>query len=149
MTLIRYNPNRWMDSMDRVFADFWPAVNGETGVRAESFVPKVDIQDKEEAIVLTAELPGMEKDHIKVEIDNRVLTISGEKRNEVETKENGFYRSERSFGVFQRSFTLPDVVDGEKINAGYSNGVLQLTLPKKPEAKPRLIDVQSREVKVS
>ena len=149
MTMIRYNPNPWINSFDRVFSDLWPSMTAGAESQPEGFVPRVDIRDQEDAIILSAELPGVAKENIKVEIDNRVLSIIGEKLMEVETSENGFYRSERSFGEFKRSFTLPDVVEGEKIEAAYDNGVLRLTLPKKPEAKPRLIDVQSREVQVA
>jgi len=153
MTMIRYTPNRWANPFDRIFSDFLPT--GELpDHEAESFVPRVDIRDQEEAIILSAEFPGVDKDSIKVEVDNRVLTLSGEKVEDIEAKENGFYRSERVYGAFKRSFSLPETVDGEKIQATYNNGVLRLALPKKPEAKPRLIDIQAgqsdvRQVEVS
>ena len=145
MSLIRYTPNNWFDSaFDRLFPDIWPTLvrNGEHEA-AQAFLPRVDIRDEKDAIVLSAEVPGVEKDAVKVEVKDGVLTLSGEKKHEVESKENGFYRSERSFGAFRRSFTLPDTVDAEKISGHFENGVLALTLPKKPEAKPRVIELEA------
>ena len=153
MTLIRYNPNRWVNSFDRALSEFWPLAD-RAEVQPEAFVPRVDIHEQEDVIALSAEIPGVDRDSIKVEVNNRVLTISGEKKELVEEKENGFYRSERVYGSFSRSFSLPDTVDGEKIEAVFNNGVLGLKLPKKPEAKPRLIDIQegdttARQVEIS
>lgn len=145
MTLVRYNPNRFFDnSFDRFFTNFPPPVpvNGSESAHAAIF-PRVEIRDGEEAIHLTAEVPGIEKDQLKVEVNNRVLTVSGEKLVENEQKENGITRSERVYGSFTRRFTLPDEVDADKIVANTDNGVLNVTLPKKPEAKPKVIDIGS------
>ncbi len=145
MNLIHYSPNRWFDStFDRFIPDFRiaPAGEAENG-RPESYLPRVDIRDEQEAILLTAEIPGVPKDGVKVEVKERVLTLSGEKKNESERGENGFYRSERSFGAFQRSFTLPEGIDADKISGTFEDGVLRLTLPKKPEAKPRQIELEA------
>jgi HSP20 family protein len=101
----------------------------------------VDISDGEEAIYLSVEVPGIDKDQLKIEVNKRVLTLSGEKQAEKEDKDAGIYRSERVYGAFKRSFTLPDEVDAENIVARTENGVLRITLPKKPEAKPKLISI--------
>lgn len=142
MNLVRYNPNRIFDaSFDRFFSDFLPSVatNGEGSHGVIS--PRVDISDGEEAIYLSVEVPGIDKDQLKIEVNKRVLTLSGEKQAEKEDKDAGIYRSERVYGAFKRSFTLPDEVDAENIVARTENGVLRITLPKKPEAKPKLISI--------
>lgn len=142
MSLIHYNPNNLFDVADQLFNGFIPGVTRQNGVVAKGFQPQVDIQDSENAVTLTAELPGINKDDVKVELENRVLTISGEKARGGEEESAGFYRNERSYGAFKRSFTLPDEVDPEKLEAGFENGVLTLVLAKRPEAKPRTIEIQ-------
>ena len=142
MTLVRYNPNRFFDtSFDRFFSDYLPPLvaNGEGSGAVIS--PRVDISDGEEAIHITAEVPGIDKDQLKIEVNNRVLTLTGEKQAEQEHKDAGIYRSERVYGAFKRSFTLPDEVDVENIEAHTENGVLRVTLPKKPESKPKQIRI--------
>ncbi len=143
MALVQYNPHRIFDAtFDRLFFDFLPALAFD-GSRVSTSVisPRVEIRDDDEAIVLTAEVPGIDRDQLKVEVNNRLLTLSGEKKEESEKKENGITRSERVYGSFKRSFTLPDEVDVERISAHSENGVLRVTLPKKPEAKPKLIAI--------
>lgn len=143
MALIRYNPNRWFEGdFDRVFSGLLPSVLSEAPAEARAFVPRVDIRDGEHAIELTAEIPGVDKDTLKVEVLERALTLSGEKQSEKEENENGVYRSERVYGSFERRFTLPETVDVEGIVATFENGVLKVRFPKKPEAKPRQIAVE-------
>lgn len=145
MNLIRYNPNRWFDfPFDSVFDDFF----GRTApvpAASQAWAPRVDIREEKDVVLLSAELPGVAKEDVKVELENGVLTISGEKKSEREETENGIYRSERVYGSFKRSFHVPDTVDAEKIEAEYVNGVLKITLPKRPEAAPRLINVKADE----
>lgn len=146
MNLIRYNPNRWFDvPFDRFFDEFWGRTLPETPATAEAWAPRVDVREEKDAVLLTAELPGVSKDDVHVELENGILTLSGEKKAEKSEHENGFYRSERVYGAFKRSFHVPDSVDAEKIEAEYTNGVLKLTLPKRPEAAPRQISVKSDE----
>lgn len=144
MNLIRYTPASVFDTaFSRIFDDLWNWPTVEPADAAPvTFAPRVEVKDERDAIVLTAELPGVEKDNISVQLENGVLTLSGEKKQESVVKENGFYRSERLYGQFKRSFTLPDVVDPAKIDAEFRNGVLKLTLAKKPEAAPKLINVR-------
>lgn len=103
--------------------------------------PAVDIYDKGGEVVIHAELPGMKKEDIDVRVENNVLTIRGKKERNEEVKEEGYFRTERSYGTFSRSFSLPTTVDVSKIGAQYKEGVLTLSLPKAEEAKPRQIDV--------
>lgn len=104
--------------------------------------PSVDITESENSYRITADLPGLSREDIKVTVENSVLTISGEKKREVEKHEKDrYYHLERTYGVFSRSFSLPANVDGKNIEARYTNGVLELTLKKSEEAKPRAIEV--------
>lgn len=98
-------------------------------------MPAVDIVEQDNAIQISAELPGMDENNIELKLANNVLTLKGEKKDEREEKEQGYYLSERSYGSFQRSFNLPDSVDIDKIEAHFDKGVLKVTLPKKSEAQ--------------
>jgi HSP20 family protein len=123
--------------MDRVLST---ALRGErAGV---TWSPAVDIAERDDALVLTAELPGMSRDDIEVELENNVLTIRGEKKDEREEKEEDRYVYEREFGAFARSFTLPRTVDADRIHARFENGVLTVTMPKSERARGRRIDVE-------
>ncbi len=145
MNLIRYNPNSWFDSaFDRLFPDVWPTLVRDSEQVTHAFLPRVDIREREDGIVLSAEIPGVDKDAVKVEVKDRMLTLSGEKRHELEENQQGLYRSERSYGAFKRTFALPETVDADKISARFENGVLWLTLPKKPEAKARQISIEGQ-----
>ncbi|TDI43636.1 MAG: Hsp20/alpha crystallin family protein [Acidobacteria bacterium] len=104
--------------------------------------PAVDIFDKGGEVVIHAELPGIKKEDIDVHVENNVLTIRGKKERKEEAKEEGYYRTERVYGSFSRSFSLASSVDATKIGAEYKDGVLTLSLPKSDEAKPRQIDVK-------
>jgi HSP20 family protein len=97
--------------------------------------PAVDIVDKDKAYEITAELPGLDESNIDVKFADGTLTIKGEKRDEKEDKQKGYYLSERRYGSFQRSFGVPDGVDADKIEANFKNGVLTVTLPKTAEAQ--------------
>lgn len=149
MNLIHYTPNQWLDgAFDRFFSDLRPFPASETSNgHAPSFQPRVDIRDEKEAIILSAEIPGVPKDGVKVEVKEGVLTLSGEKKSRTDENGNGFYHSERNFGAFRRSFSLPEGVDTEQISGAFEDGVLHLTLPKKPEAKPRTIELETGEAK--
>ncbi len=107
-----------------------------------SWSPAVDIFDKGGEVVIHAELPGINKEDIDVRVENNVLTIRGKKERKEEVKEEGYFRSERAYGSFSRSFSLPSTVEVSKIAAEYKDGVLTLRLPKADEAKPRQIEVK-------
>jgi HSP20 family protein len=107
--------------------------------------PAVDISEDDAAYHLTAELPGMNEQEVEVSLSGDTLTIKGEKKQETERKDKNTFLSERSYGMFQRSFSIPEGVDHDKIEAKFAKGVLTLTLPKTPTAaaQPRKIDIQS------
>jgi HSP20 family protein len=101
----------------------------------------VDIYETDDAIVIKADLPGVTKEGISIDVKDRVLTIRGERSDEKEVKEEKFYRKERVYGKFQRAFNLPDTVDAETIDASFKDGVLKVEVPKPEQAKPKQIAV--------
>ena len=103
--------------------------------------PAVDLYEKDDHFIIKAELPGIKKDDIKVDLKDRVLTLSGERTYDNEVKEENYYRRERSYGKFQRAFTLPVDVDSEKIKAEFKDGVLQIEVPKPEDKKAKRVTV--------
>jgi HSP20 family protein len=114
---------------------------GDDELRMGTWYPAVDMFDDDDKIVIKAELPGMDKKDISVDIENRVLTLSGERNYENEVKEENFYRRERASGKFKRAFNLPADVDSDKIKADFKDGVLKVEIPKPEEHKPKQITV--------
>jgi len=111
-------------------------------VASKAWTPAVDVYEDEDSFLIKVELPEINRDDVKVNLNENTLSISGERRVENEEKRDNYHRVERSYGQFFRSFTLPPNVNAEGINAQFKDGVLRLTLPKKEEAKPRQIDVK-------
>jgi HSP20 family protein len=130
-------PHRHTSLLDDFFTPF-SSVYNEVG---NGLHPAVDIYEKDEKIIVEAELPGIEKEKIKVDVKGRLLTLSGEHDREEETKENGGYRRERRYGKFERTFKLPFEVTEEHIDASYTNGVLVLKIEKPEEQKPKQITI--------
>ncbi len=108
---------------------------------AGSWSPAVDIFETKDSVVLKAELPGLEKKDFSIEVKDNLLTLKGERKCEKETKEDNYYRMERAYGSFTRSFTLPTAVDKDKVKAKFKDGVLEVTIPKTESAKPKQISV--------
>jgi HSP20 family protein len=126
--------------MEEVFAPFvWPT---EETLSVTGWTPSCDVYETDNEIVIKAELPGVKKEDAKVGIQDGLLTISGERKFEEETKKENYLRVERSYGSFTRSFTLPTRVDQEKVLAEFKDGLLQVTLPKREEAKPKGVEVK-------
>jgi HSP20 family protein len=145
MTLVRCNPNRMMTEFGRDFDTVIDSFFGFPSVRSSNrwaFVPRVDIMDEKDYMSVVAELPGMNKEDVKVLVEDGVLTISGERKTETEKNEANYLRSELSYGSFSRSFTLPDHLDTDKIAADYRNGILTVTIPKLEKAKPKEVKVE-------
>jgi HSP20 family protein len=103
--------------------------------------PAVDILESEDALILKADLPDVKTEDIDVRVENQTLTLRGHRRFEKDDNAKGYHRIERSYGDFVRSFALPSIVDTEKVNADYKNGVLTITIPKREAAKPRQVKV--------
>ena len=130
--------------IDRLFDDF-ARRSPASWFGAEAVAPKIDITETEEALEVTAEIPGVEEKDIEVDVSGDVLTIGGEKRKEAETKEKRYHRIERSYGAFRRSMRVPFEVDPDQVTATHDKGVLRVTLPKPAEVKKhsRKISVKS------
>jgi HSP20 family protein len=129
--------------MNHFFDDFFGDLfKAERTNLTRGWHPKVDIFEEADQIVMKAELPGVEKDKIAIDVDGRVLTVKGERSSDNEVKEDNYYRRERSYGRFERSFTLPDETDSEKIRADYKDGVLTLNIPKPASSQTKQITVQ-------
>ena len=126
------------DELDRLF-DF-ASPTRDSGLFS-GWTPALDVFDDKDHLTVTVELPGLKKEDINLSLHDGVLTVSGERKTEREQKEGETFRSERYFGRFQRSVTLPTAVDGGKVNAAYKDGILTVTLPKAEEAKPKQIEV--------
>jgi HSP20 family protein len=140
MTLVRYEPwalvSRLQRHIDHVLGD-------EAERASVSWLPRVDIHEEAERFLVVADLPGVDGKNIEVTADKGVLTIKGQRHSEKKSSENGFERVERASGTFLRRFTLPETVDAEAIKATHVNGVLEVTLPKRPQEQPRRITVQA------
>ena len=111
-------------------------------VRSIQNSPAADVAENESEFVVKIELPGVPKDDIRITMQDNVLTVAGEKKHEKESKGSDYHRTELSYGAFQRSFTLPAIVKADNIEASYNDGILQITLPKAEEAKPKQIEVK-------
>lgn len=131
-------PEPFTREIDRVFDAFF----GQTD-QARRWVPPMDLVEADDHFVLKADLPGLTEDDVNIEVQDNTLTISGERTAEHEERERGWYRIERSFGAFNRSLTLPDGVDPDRIEASFHHGVLELRIPKPEERKPRRIAISS------
>ncbi|MBA5866816.1 MAG: Hsp20 family protein [Nitrospira sp. CR1.3] len=147
MNLVRWNPLRELEEMserlNRVIArQDTRGSNGKEVMTVADWVPSVDISETDEAFHIAAELPEVKKEDVKVTLENGVLTLQGERKEEREEKGRKIHRTERSYGQFVRSFTLPDGVDDTKVKAEFKEGVLHLHLPKSEKAKPKAIEVK-------
>ncbi|MEZ6107055.1 MAG: Hsp20/alpha crystallin family protein [Pirellulaceae bacterium] len=144
MNLKKWEPLREMDDLlDRYVRVLgWPAGQGREQVATGDWMPKVDISETDAAYSIHAELPAIKPEDVKVTVENGVLTIKGERKQESEEKGRKFHRVERSYGSFIRSFSLPESVDAEAIAAHFEEGVLNLSIPKVAKAVPKAIEIQ-------
>jgi HSP20 family protein len=132
----------WHNRINRLFdGSFFPTFSMDDGVSLGNWRPVVDIYENEDTVVVTAELPGVDKKDIKVDLKDGILTLSGERSHEKEVKEEHYYRKERAFGSFHRSFNVPAEIDPDKIKAEFKDGVLKVEIPKPEEKKAKKIAV--------
>jgi HSP20 family protein len=129
-------PEPFSTDFNRLFNSLW-----EQSAASQRWVPEMDLVETDDHYLLKADLPGMKQEDVALEFNDGTLTISGERKAEYQRKEKGFFRLERSFGKFSRSLTLPDGIDPDKIAAEFHDGVLDVTIPKPEERKPRRIEV--------
>lgn len=150
MTLMRRNQRAWdpfreletlQNEMSRLF-DLSLSKRGNGDFFEGNWSPAVDIQDARDSIIVKADLPGLNKEDIQVSVEDGQLILKGEKKEERKTEEKGYVRMERTCGAFYRAISLPASIESDKVKATYKNGVLELVLPKKEEAKPKQIAVE-------
>jgi HSP20 family protein len=147
MAITRWDPLKNMlalqERMNRLFEDSLSRSRGlEEDLALGTWLPPVDIYEEPERIVLRADLPGVRPENVDIRIESNTLTLSGERRLEREVKRDNYHRVERQYGSFSRSFTLPGTVDTERIRAEHRDGVLEISLPKREESRPKQIKVQ-------
>ena len=148
MALIHWEPVRELNTiqseMNRLFNSLLesPAPgNGGSGTALRRWIPPMDLVETEDDFVLRVDLPGLSQDDVNIELDDKVLTVSGERTAEHEERKEGFYRVERASGHFKRSLTLPEGVDPESVRARFDRGVLEVRIPKPEERKPRKVAI--------
>ena len=129
------------DDINSLFNDFWPARRRRDSI-ADVFVPDIDVSEDTQNVHIRVDLPGLEEKDVKVNFQNGILTLSGEKKEEKETKERNYHTIERSYGSFSRAVAIPAKVDAAKAKAKFKNGVLSIVMPKMEEAKPKEISIE-------
>jgi HSP20 family protein len=137
MAIVRWEPFTFQNLFDSVFDAPSPTRSGAL----RRWMPAMDLVEGDDSFVLRADLPGLTQDDIKIEFEDRTLTVSGTRKAEHETKKDGYVRVERAFGSFSRSLTLPQGIDPEAVTASFENGVLEVTIPKPEAHKPRRIEI--------
>ena len=146
MAIVRWEPFRefttLQNEMNRLFNTVFDApAPGNGGNTLRRWMPAMDLVETEDHFVLRADLPGMKEEDVKIEFEDGTLTVSGERKAEHESKNEGYYRVERAFGAFSRSLTLPQGIDPEAVTASFDRGVLEVSIPKPEERKPRRIEI--------
>lgn len=146
MALVRYSPLREMmqlqNDVNRLFSGFFPAGGQQQeDVTASAWSPQVDVYEDADGIKVHADIPGVDQKDLEIQVVNNTLSIRGERRLANEEKKENYHRIERMYGSFSRSFLLPDYADTEKVDASFKNGVLEVSIPKKAEKKPKQIKI--------
>ncbi len=146
MALVRWEPAREISSLqqevNRLFGTFFDSPGG-TELAARRWVPAMDLLEEDDRYVLRADLPGLSEKDVNIELDERVLTISGERRSESVERKEGYHRVERASGRFSRSLTLPAGIEADAIEARFENGVLEVRIPKPEQRKPRRVEIKA------
>jgi HSP20 family protein len=146
MAIVRWEPLRELASiqneMNRLFGTVFDApAAGGNGTTLRRWMPAMDLVETEDHFVLRADLPGLDEGDVTIEVEDNVLTVSGERKAEHETSKEGYHRVERAFGHFSRSLTLPEGVEAEAVTASFERGVLEVSIPKPEQRKPRKISI--------
>jgi HSP20 family protein len=146
MSITRFDPfrqvSRLQDRMNTIFEDFLGRKLEEADFFAGAWAPPVDILEDANDMILRAELPGLKAEDVDIRIENNTLTLRGERKLESKEDSANYHRRERSYGAFSRSFSLPSTVQQEKVAAEFKDGILQVTLPKREETKPKQISIK-------
>jgi HSP20 family protein len=142
MAVVRWEPARRLDTFhsdfDRLFDAFLGTRPQDSAGR---WVPAMDLVETKDHLVLKADLPGLDRDDVDIEVTDGVLTISGERKTEREERQDGYHRIERAYGAFSRSLSLPDGIDAEQVQADFEKGVLVVRIPKPAERKPHRVEI--------
>ena len=142
MAIVRWDPFRDLENLrENVNKLFQESMGRPSRESSASWAPPVDVMEDEDKIVLRAEVPGMQKEDIDIEMTGDTLTIKGERKFENEEKQKDYVRIERAYGQFQRSFTIGVPVKANKVKANYQNGILEITIPKAEETKPKKVEI--------
>lgn len=153
MSLVRWKPGQdlipfpsdvlsMQRSINKMFDSLFHGGSWDEEIAASVWNPAVDVEEREGEFVVRVELPGVAKDDVHITTRENILTLRGEKKQQKETKESNYHRMERSYGSFQRSFTLPGTVKNDRIEASFKDGILEVVVPKAEEAKARAIEVK-------
>jgi len=145
MAIVRWEPLRELSTlqneMNRLFNTAFDAPSNGNGGTLRRWMPAMDLVETQDHFVLRADLPGLSEEDVNIEIEERVLTVSGERKSEHESTKEGYHRVERAFGRFSRSLTLPEGINPEAVTASFDKGVLEVSIPKPEERKPRKISI--------
>jgi HSP20 family protein len=145
MAIVRWEPLRELttlqNEMNRLFGTVFDAPAQGNGGTLRRWMPAMDLVETADHFVLRADLPGMSEEDVNIEVEDRVLTVSGERKAEQTENKDGYHRVERAFGSFSRSLTLPEGVDAESVSASFDKGVLEVQIPKPEQRKPRKISI--------
>ena len=146
MALVRWEPAREVDSLQTEVNRVFDAFFGQGTSPNRRWVPPMDLVETEDHLVLRADLPGLSREDVEIEIKDGVLTVSGERRTDREEQSEGYFRVERSFGRFSRSLTLPKGVEADSVAADFDDGVLEVRIPKPEERKPHRVEIAGASV---
>jgi len=150
MAIVRWEPLRELttlqNEMNRLFSSAFDTPTGGNGNTMRRWMPAMDLVETESHFVLTADLPGLTEEDVNIEVDDRVLTVSGERKAKHESSKDGYHRVERAFGTFSRSLTLPKGVNAEAVEAAFEHGVLEIRIPKPEQPKPRKISIAPKTI---
>jgi HSP20 family protein len=145
MALIRWEPARELgtiqNEMNRLFNSFFDTPTPGNSGAYRRWIPAMDLVETEGEFVLRADLPGLSEEDVNIELEDNVLTVSGERKSEHEDRKEGFYRVERSYGSFRRSLTLPEGIEPDAVKATFDRGVLEVRVPKPEQRKPRKVSI--------
>ncbi|MGC4044388.1 MAG: Hsp20/alpha crystallin family protein [Armatimonas sp.] len=141
MQLVRFDPLREMERLHNDLNRLFEGAQSTDSRADRSWAPAVDVAETEDALYVRAEVPGMSRDDIDIELSGETLTLRGERKFESEDKKDNFVRIERRYGKFSRSFTLATPIQIDKVSANYRDGILEIVLPKSEETKPRKVQV--------
>jgi HSP20 family protein len=145
MALVRWEPVRELNTIqgeiNRLFNSFFDTSVGAGEGVGRRWLPAMDLVEADDHYVLRADLPGLDENDVKIEVEDNVLTVSGERKAEHEQRGEGYHRLERAYGAFSRSLTLPEGVDPQSVQASFVRGVLEVRIPKPEQRKPRRVSI--------